>query len=143
MGIKLTSYINFNGNATEALAFYHGVFGGEVTSDTFKAFNEKSGGNMPMPEQDADKIMHASLVGDHIELMISDTPSIMPSSPTVSNIVLALSGDDETTLRRYWDKLADGGTVTQPLEAAPWGDTYGSLTDKFGVSWMIDIEPAK
>lgn len=141
--IKLTSYINFNDNAKDALEFYLSIFGGSVESDTFGEFNEKSGGAMPMPPEDADKIMHATLTSEHFELMISDTPSTWGDQPTVSNIVLALNGDDETAIRGYWDKLSEGGTISQPLEAAPWGDTFGSLTDKFGVNWMVDIFPAE
>lgn len=143
MAIKLNSYINFNGNAKEAIDFYHGIFGGTVDSDTFGEFNEQSGGAMPMPDEDKDKIMHASLTGDHIEIMISDVPSTWPKMTTESNIVLALNGDDEATLRGYWDALSVGGKVTQPLEAAPWGDVFGSVVDKFGVSWMFDIVPVK
>ena len=139
MSVKLTSYINFNGNAGDAIAFYHAIFGGTVDSDTFGGFNKSSGGAMPVPEQDNDKIMHASLIGDYVELMISDYPSSWEKTPSESNIVLSLSGDDDTVLHSYWDQLADGGTIEQPLESAPWGDTFGSVTDKFGVSWMVNI----
>src|SRR5829696_7993623 len=59
--------------------------------------------------------------------------------PDGSNITISLSGDDDAELRGYWDKLAEGGTVTMPLEAAPWGDAFGQLTDRFGVSWMVNI----
>lgn len=142
MAIKLNSYINFNGNGRAALDFYQSIFGGSVESDTFKEFNEKSGGSMPMPEEDADKLMHASLTAEHLELMISDVPSTWPPAATESNITLALNGDDEATLRRYWEQLSEGGAIVQPLESAPWGDIFGSLTDKFGVTWMIDIVPA-
>lgn len=143
MSVKLTSYINLNGNAKEALDFYQGVFGGTIDADTFGGFNEKSGGAMPMPAEDNDKIMHATLSGDLIELMVSDVPSSWPAMTSESNIVLALNGDDESLLREYWAKLADGGKITQPLEAAPWGDIFGSVTDRFGVSWMFDIIPVK
>lgn len=143
MSVKLTSYINFNGNAKEALDFYQTVFGGSVDSDTFGGFNEASGGAMPVSVDDQDKIMHATLTGDHVELMISDVPSTWPApAASESNIVLSLSGDDDATLRSYWKKLGDGGTITQPLEKAPWGDIFGSVTDKFGISWMLDIAPA-
>lgn len=139
MSVKLTSYINFNGQAKDALEFYRGVFGGTVVSDTFGEFNQQSGGAMPMAPEDNDKIMHATLTNEYFELMISDVPSSWPAMTTESNIVLALNGDDEATLRGYWQKLSDEGKITQPLEAAPWGDTFGSVTDRFGVSWMFDI----
>ena len=142
MSVKLTSYINFNGNATEALEFYQEVFGGTIESDTFGGFNEASGGAMPVPEEDKDKIMHATLTSEHVELMISDYPSSWENKPSESNIVLSLSGDNDATLRSYWDQLAASGTVGEPLSVAPWGDSFGSVTDKFGVSWMVNISPA-
>lgn len=142
MAVKLTSYINLNGNAKEALAFYHGIFGGTVASDTFGEFNKQSGGAMPVAPEDTDKIMHATLSGEYIELIVSDVPSSWPAMTSESNIVLALNGDNENTLRGYWEALREGGKITQPLEAAPWGDIFGSVTDKFGVSWMLDIAPS-
>lgn len=141
MTLKLTSYINFNGNAKEALDFYHGIFGGTVEADTFGGFNETSGGAMPVAPEDTDKIMHASLTGKYVELMLSDTPSSWPAISTESNIVLSLSGDDDSTLREYWAKLSEGGKIVEPLAAAPWGDSFGYLTDKFGISWMVNISP--
>jgi len=141
MSVKLTSYVNFNGNAAEALEFYQAIFGGVVESDTFGAFNEASGGAMPVPEEDNNKIMHATLTGEHVELMISDYPSSWDNLPTESNITLSLSGDDDAVLRSYWSQLSEGGKILQLLEVAPWGDAFGSLTDKFGVSWMVNISP--
>ncbi len=143
MTVKLTSYINFNGNATQALEFYRSVFGGEVDSDTFGAFNEASGGAMPVDPQDNDKIMHATLTAEYVELMISDYPSHWKDVPSNSNITLSLSGDDDAVLRKYWSALAEGGTIEQPLEVAPWGDAFGSIKDKFGVSWMVNITPVQ
>jgi PhnB protein len=138
MTVKLTSYINFNGNAAEAIEFYQSVFGGKVDSDTFRSFASPE---MPVVDADLDKIMHASLIADNgIELMASDTPTGMPFQ-AASQITLSLSGDDEETLRGYWEKLGEGGNITVPLEKAPWGDTFGMLTDKFGISWMVDIGP--
>lgn len=141
MSIKLTSYINLNGSAKQAVEFYQSIFGGKVESDTFGEFDEKSGGAMPVAEEDKDKIMHATLTGEYVELMVSDIPSTWPKTPNGSNIVLALNGDDEDVIRGYWDKLAQDGKIDQPLEKAPWGDYFGSLTDKFGISWMVDIYP--
>jgi PhnB protein len=62
----------------------------------------------------------------------------MPASEG-STITISLSGNGDEGLRDYWDKLADGGTVTMPLEQAPWGDWFGQLTDRFGVDWMVNI----
>lgn len=139
MTVKLNSYISFKDNAREAVAFYKSVFGGEVFMDTFGSFADK----MPIDDEDKDKIMHAYLKGDNgIELMMSDTPKGMEFAQG-AQISLTLNGDDETILRDYWDKLSDGGTITMPLDKAPWGDTFGMLTDKFGINWMVDIGPVQ
>ncbi|TAH33326.1 VOC family protein [Candidatus Saccharibacteria bacterium] len=140
MTVKLNAYINFEGKAEEALEFYKGVFGGQVYSDTFRSF---ASDEMPVPEQDLDKIMHGYLKGDNgIELMVSDAMSSMEAS-SGTQIQLSLSGDDEPTLKGYWDKLSEGGSVTVPMDKAPWGDTFGMLTDKYGISWMVDIGPVQ
>ena len=55
------------------------------------------------------------------------------------NGTLTLSGDDEDRLRGWWDALSAGGTVGVPLEKAPWGDSFGMCTDRFGVAWMVNI----
>lgn len=137
MTVKLNSYISFKDNAKEAIDFYKSIFGGTVYSDTFGSFADK----MPSDPADADKIMHAYLKGENgVELMASDTPTGMEFH-SGAQISLTLNGDDEAILREYWTKLADGGTITMPLEASPWGDTFGMLTDKFGVNWMVDIGP--
>ena len=87
--------------------------------------------------------MHAYLKGDNgIELMASDTPSSIEYQDG-ARITLTLNGDDDALLRGYWDKLADGGTVTMPLDKAPWGDVFGMVTDKFGVCQMVDIGPVQ
>lgn len=138
MAVKLNSYISFKDNAREAAEYYKSIFGGEVFSDTM---GDYASAEMPVAEADKDKVMHAYLKGDNgIELMMADTPTGMPFDEG-SCISLTLNGDDEAILRGYWDKLTADGTITMPLEKAPWGDTFGMLTDKFGVNWMIDIGP--
>jgi PhnB protein len=130
---RLNPYIAFRDTAKDAMAFYQSVFGGELTSSTFG-----EAGGSPDPG-DQDKIMHAQLeTPSGFTLMASDTPAGMDVSPG-SSISVSLSGDDEPELRGYWDKLSDGATVAVPLERAPWGDTFGMLTDKFGIGWMVNI----
>ena len=133
MTVRLNPYIGFQDQAQEAMEFYRSVFGGELRMDTY--------GESGMSDDPAqkDKIMHAQLdVGPDLLLMASDAPPGMPLD-SGSRISISLSGDDETELRGYWDKLLDGGAVTVPLEVAPWGDAFGQLVDKFGVAWMVNI----
>ncbi|MFZ1522558.1 MAG: VOC family protein [Candidatus Saccharimonadales bacterium] len=141
MSVKLNCYLNFNGNAKEALEFYKDIFNATVEVDTFGEFAAKApDSGMTFTPEEADNIMHASLMGENgIELMIADSPSGMPPATTGSQLTLTLNGDDNKTLQGYWDKLSVEGTIGVPLDSAPWGDKFGYLTDKFGVSWMFNI----
>jgi|ERR1051326_241652 PhnB protein len=137
MPSKLNPYISFKDNTKEAMEFYKTVFGGELSLSTFK-----EGGALVGPE-DAEKIMHAALViNDVMQLMASDTPPSMPYNPG-TNIAISLSGENEAELKGYWDKLSEGAKITMPLEKAPWGDTFGMLTDKFGIPWLVNIAGKK
>jgi PhnB protein len=53
--------------------------------------------------------------------------------------MLSLSGDDSDLLRGWWEALADGGEVHEPLSVKPWGDEFGQLQDRFGVIWVVNI----
>ena len=133
MTVRLNPYINLDGQAREALEFYRSVFGGELTLSTYG----ESGMTQDPAQQD--KIMHGQLDGGpDLLLMVSDAPPGMPLDAG-SSISISLSGDDEATLRRYWDGLVEGGSVTMPLERAPWGDTFGMCADRFGINWMVNI----
>ena len=136
MAVQLDPYLSFgDGKAREAMEFYRSVFGGDLDLVTFA---EQMGKSDDDPSLD-DKVMHGYLGGDHaIHLMGADTAPGM-GQPTASSTQISLSGDDEGVLRGYWDALSDGGSVTVPLETAPWGDTFGMLADRFGVSWMVNI----
>lgn len=137
MTSRLNPYINFNGTAREAMEFYTSVFGGELLLTTFKE------GGAPVGADEENKVMHASLSSDKgIFFMASDTPSHM-EHVSGKNISMSLSGEDAEELSGYWEKLSAGATVEQPLVKAPWGDTFGMLTDKFGIRWMVNITVPK
>lgn len=133
MSVILNPYISFNGNARAAMEFYHSVFGGELNVMTFGDMPE-----MPTEESEKDKVMHSMITGNNgINLMAADTPSHMEYAPFNGSV--SLSGDDEATLKGYYEKLSAGGTVIEPLMQAPWGDHFGMFVDKFGVNWMVNI----
>lgn len=132
MTVRLTPYLNFRGTARDALEFYHSVFGGTLDLSTFGELSDFD------DFAEANHIMHGMVAGDHdVVLMGADVPDTMEIAPNSS---VALTGDDEAVLRGWWDGLAVGATVSEPLTKAPWGDTFGMLTDKFGVPWMVNID---
>jgi len=136
MTITTTTHLNFRGAAREALDFYQTVFGGQLNMSTFAEYQASE------DPAEQDKIMHGMLTGENgLVLMGADTPNSMDFTPG-NNFSVSLSGNDEAELRGFWDKLSDGGTVTVPLEKAPWGDTFGMCKDKFGVDWLVNIAPA-
>lgn len=135
MASRLNPYLSFSDNARVAMEFYRSVFGGELTMMTFGE------GGMAQDAGSKDLIMHSQLVSPSgYWLMGSDTPPGMERNPG-STISVSLSGgnDSDTELRGYWTKLAEGGTIGVPLEVAPWGDAFGMLVDRFGISWMVNI----
>lgn len=133
MKSTLNPYLSFRDNAREAMEFYQTVFGGKLEMQTFKEFHASQD-----PGED-NKIMHSVLTAENgIVFMASDTPNSMEYRPG-TNISMSLSGDNEAELRGYYEKLLAGGTVGMPLEQAPWGDTFGMCTDKFGISWLVNI----
>ncbi len=137
MSSTLNPYINFDGNTKEAMEFYKEALGGTLTMSTFK-----EGGASEDPSEDQ-KIMHAMLiVPNGITLMAADTPKGWAYNPG-TNISISLSGNSKDELQGYWDKLAAGAKIDQPLTPAPWGDTFGMLTDKFGIRWMVNIASQK
>ena len=137
MQTQLNPYLNFRNNAREAMEFYKTVFGGKLEMQTFKDFHASQD-----PSED-NKIMHSVLTADNgIVFMAADTPNSMEYRAG-TNMSMSLSGDNETELRGYYEKLSAGGTVGMPLEKAPWGDMFGMCTDKFGVSWLVNISGQK
>ncbi|HEY2206408.1 MAG TPA: VOC family protein [Pseudonocardia sp.] len=132
MASRLNPYISFTDNARQAMEFYQQVFGGVLTLNTFGEFGAQD-------SPDAAKVMHGMLATTAgFTLMGADTPTGMAHDPG-HNISVSLSGDDGDELRGYWAALAEGGTVSVPLEKQMWGDEFGMCTDRFGIDWMVNI----
>jgi PhnB protein len=131
----LNPYISFKDSARDAMDFYQTVFGGDLVRSTFGEFHASE-----LPEEQ-DLIMHSQLTTPSGYIfMAADTPSHMEYTPgTNFSVSLSGSADEEAELRGYWDKLSAEGSVTVPLEKAPWGDVFGMLVDKFGIAWLVNI----
>lgn len=133
--VNLEVYLFFKGECKEAMEFYKSVFGGELTATSY-------GDSPSMPgteDVNKDWLMHSSLEGGEVKLMGSDTNQASPEAKKVS---LSLGGTDEAKMRQIFDALSAGGKTTMALEKAPWGDIFGSFTDKYGIEWMMNIGAA-
>lgn len=130
MTSRLNAYLSFpENNAREAMEFYRSVLGGELDVLTFGEMGETGGTR--------DLVMHSRLHTEAgYDLMGADAPPGMPAGGR--DTALCLSGDEEERLRGYWEKLLEGAQVVVPLEEQPWGDHFGQLVDRFGVTWMVD-----
>lgn len=130
----LSPYINFAGKTQEALEFYKSIFGGDT-----EIMLAKDG---PMASQTPDDkqndVFHSFYRTDHFTLMASDMMSDEADRQVGNVIALAFMNDSAEQLKEWFDKLADGGTVVWPIRESEWGDTYGQVTDKFGITWMLD-----
>lgn len=139
MGINLNPYINWRGQAREAMEFYQSVLGGELSVMTFADMGSPA---REAAERDGelDWVMHAALsVSDSVLLMGADHPQHVPGEPQTQQVSISGPAEDGDTLRAWWDGLSEGATVHKPLEQAPWGDSFGMLKDKYGVDWLVNI----
>lgn len=135
MPTVLNPYLSFKDTARAAMTFYKSVLGGDLVMSTFGE------GGMSKEPAEKDKIMHGQLnAPGGMVLMGSDTP---PGMEVRTNGAVSLSGEDDAALRDYWRRLSEGAMIIAPLEPAPWGDTFGMLTDRFGVFWMVNIAGRK
>jgi PhnB protein len=136
--MQLEPYLFFSGNCEEALNFYKGVFGGEITG--ISRWNEmpKDAGGPPVTPETADRIMHAEFKAGDVSFMASDaSPGKTYGEGPVS---LSIGLTDEAEAHRIYDALSAGGTAEMPLADMFWGAKFGMLTDKFGIDWMINCQ---
>lgn len=141
MSVRLNPYLSFRGNAREALEFYRSVLGGELNIMDYRAIPGMMGG-----DDEGDKVMHGQLeTDDGLTLMAADLPDSMTDDPVSAGggTSVCVSGDDAERLTAIWEALLDGAEVRMPFERAPWGDTFGDLRDRFGVTWMISLSAAE
>ena len=133
MTTSLTPYLNFSGNAAEAMKFYHSILGGDLAMQTFAE------AKMARSPAENDLIVHARLTSGSVTIMASDAPPGRMKTTFGDNVHMSLMGEDGQQLQGVFDALAKDGKVDMPLAKQFWGDVYGQLTDKFGVHWMVNI----
>ena len=127
----LQRYVTFPGSTREVLITYQSIFGGELALFTLAQFNRTDG--------PAEAIAHGELSGA-VSLAGSDAVGDQPSV-RVEGLMLALLGTAEPQVLHAWfDRLADGGRVVDPLGPKPWGASDGQVVDRFGLHWLIGYE---
>lgn len=134
--MKIRPYLSFNGNCAEAVTFYEKVFNVKAQVQRYKDAPPDSG--IPMLEGSENFIMHAQFELDSEVVMLSDA---LPGNTIKvgENIALTLEFDDIETAKAVFKALKEGGEVSMELEETFWSKCFGSLTDKFGIGWNIDL----
>lgn len=135
MTVNAVTHLNFRGDARDALEFYQSVFGGEIAAITYRDAH-----NVHDPDE-ADQLMWGQVVSHAgFRIMAYDVPSSAAWDPGIIPVYVSVRGADSAEISHYWEKLADGSTVVAPLSPAQWAPLYGMLTDRFGVTWVLDVE---
>lgn len=134
MSVKAVTHLNFRGQARAALEFYQSVFGGHLVAVTYK-----DAGNVQDPSE-ADQVMWGQVAADSgFTVMAYDVPLATPWSRGKNEFFVSLRGETAEEITTYWEKLSAGAAVAQPLAPAHWAPLYGMLTDRFGVTWVVDV----
>ncbi|MDT0157636.1 VOC family protein [Microbacterium sp. ARD32] len=152
MTIKTTTHLNFRGSARQALEFYRTVFGGQLVAATYGDFG------MPQEAPGADRIVFGQLENeDGFRIMAYDIPGADAEDPgamagtttrengvtvTDRTFFQSVRGETLDEITGYWNGLAEGATVIEPLAASAWSPGFGMLTDRFGVTWVLDVQAA-
>jgi PhnB protein len=136
----INPHINFNGNAEEAFNFYKSTFGGEFA--TIMRFKDMSSPEYPIPEEEADKIMHIALPIGHNVLMGNDVPaSLGPVNENENRSKISIGAESREEADKLFNGLSAGGNVEYPMSDSPWGSYFGMFRDKYGIEWMVDFDP--
>lgn len=134
--MKVQVYITFGGRCEEALEFYKKSIGAEVSG--LMRWKESPQTDMKGPPGWEEKVMNASFRIGETDLMADD--GMGPATPEFKGMTLALSAASDADTRRVFDALAKGGAVQMPLAKTFWTSSFGMLSDKFGVPWMVMTE---
>ncbi|RII09159.1 3-demethylubiquinone-9 3-methyltransferase [Streptomyces sp. YIM 130001] len=134
MTVTTTTHLNFRGEARQALEHYGDVFGGRAVVVTYRDV-----GNVRR-EDEADWVTWGEVRGENgFHVMAYDVPSALPWSRGENPFFVSVRGEGTAEIEALWKRLAEGATVVQPLAASPWAPLYGMLTDRFGITWVLDV----
>lgn len=139
MSVTTTTHLNFRGQAREALDFYPAVFGGQVMAFTFaQGGDERDTADGAVAEQIKWGGVRAP---DGFSIMAFDVPPKRAYDAGTDAVYVSVRGTDPEEITRYWEALVEGGTVRAALGPAGYAPLYGMVTDRFGVTWVLDVLP--
>jgi PhnB protein len=133
---EIITYLNFDGNARDAMKFYARCLGAELSVMPFLETK------LDVPLDAKDRTMHAKLTKGSCVLMASDT---MPGMPFQcgNNFSICLNCGTLEETERYFAALGENGKITMPLQDTFWGARFGMIEDQFGINWMFNFEKPK
>lgn len=136
--MKINPYLNFQGRTEEAFTFYKDAFGVEFSG--LQRFKDVPGMDAHgLSESEMNQIMHVAIEIGETTLMGTDALESMGHKVTMGNhVYLSIHPDSKEEADRIFAALSEGGKVEQAMQDMFWGDYWGSLTDKFGVQWMLN-----
>ncbi len=134
--MKIQAYVTFGGRCEEALEFYKKSVGAEVTS--VLRWKDSPDKEMQPPPGYENKVMNASFRIGETELMADD--GMGPQEPEYKGMTLAIIVPTDAEAQRAFTALSEGGNVQMPLGKTFWTSSFGMLTDKFGVPWMVNVD---
>lgn len=136
--MQLITNLNFKGNCEEAFKFYATALQGELSE--FSRYSQMPADPaMPLPANIANQIMHVSISknGTMILMGADMMPGFSPEYVIGTNMEVCIMTDNKSEADRIFNALGDGGSIAMPMEDQFWGDYFGSVNDKYNVSWMI------
>jgi len=138
----LNPYLYFDGRCEVAFNFYKSVLGGEIM---YKGRFSEMPTEFPIPDEAKNRIMHITLsLGDSHMLMGSDTIEGHGAGANPgSNMSISIRPDSEQQADDIFNGLAQGGQITFPIQKTFWGAYFGTVTDQFGINWMINFSIPK
>lgn len=136
MSVTTTAHINTRGNARELLSFYANAFDGEVIIATYTDIHAVEDPNQ------TDQVAWGQVTAPNgFRVMAYDVQPSKAFNQGENAYYIALHGDNTDEIQHLWDRLADGANVHTPLAPAPFAPLYGMLTDRYGVTWIVDANP--
>lgn len=135
--ITMNVWINFNGNAEEAFAFYQSVFGGEFTKVV--RFKDLAGPDFPVDPKEENKLMMIALPIGGSTLIANDVPEVLGRVNERENrSKISLQVESKEEAERIFAALSAGGEAEMPMANSAWGTYFGMFRDKFGIEWTIE-----